>query len=116
MSGVRLDIEVEQNGTFELAVQVLDSGGVDPRTDLAGWGGVLQIRADRDPLATLYASAVVSVDSATAIATATIDADDTAVMTWRSGEYDFYITDNGSPAQRIFLCWGSAKFVKRVST
>lgn len=113
MVAVHQDIVVERGGTFELAVLVLDSDGVDPRTDLAGWTGAMQIRAERDPTSTLLATATVAIDTATAVVTATIADDLTEVMAWRSGEYDLKIT-NGT--QTLWLAKGTARFEQRSTT
>lgn len=113
MVAVLQDIEVERGGTFELAVAVLDSGGVDPRTDLAGWTGAMQIRERRDPDSTLLATATVTIDTATGVVTATIAASLTETMAWRSGEYDLKIT-NGT--QVLWLAKGTARFEQRSTT
>jgi hypothetical protein len=107
---VRQDLQAEQNGTLRFEVQVLDSGGVDPRTDLIGWTGVMQIREGRDQDAALIAEATVSIDIASGIVTAVVDAAD-LVTEWRAGEYDLVIV-NG--VDREPLAWGTVRFRKTV--
>lgn len=113
----RLDIEVERSGTCQVVVQVLDSGGVNPRTDLNGWTGALQVRADRSPDAALLADGDVTIDVATGIVTGVIDRLETdPAIPWAAGEYDMYIEDPGqSPPERLYLVWGTARFRERVT-
>lgn len=115
---LRLDIEVERRGTCKVVVQVLDSGGVNPRTDLTGWTGALQVRADREPGAELLADGDVTIDTATGVVTGVIASDDTdPVSSWAAGEYDMYIEDpSQTPPERLYLVWGTARFKERVTT
>src|SRR5690349_9347393 len=114
MAAVKQDVTIEQGGTFTLSVQVLDSGGVNPRTDLTGWSGEIVIRTDRDPLSTLLATGPVVVDVATGVATATIPAATTYTLddTHFAGgaQYDMAIDDGGNPAEVIPLAWGTVYF------
>lgn len=106
MPAVEQDIVVEQARTFELSVQVLDPDGVNPRTDLAGYTGAMQVRTARSTTADLLAEADVTIDALTGIVTATIDHTTTASYTWRSGVYDLYIT-NGTRVEP--LTYGDVK-------
>jgi hypothetical protein len=99
MVATRLDILVEQGATLEIVAEVLDAGGVDPRTDLAGWTGAMQIRPTADS-ATVLATADVAVDGATAQVTASVPDYLTSAMAWRSGVYDLIITD-GDRTERL---------------
>jgi hypothetical protein len=114
---VRLDIEVERRGTCRVVVQVLDSGGVDPRTDLSGWTGALQVRTDRTPDATLLATGVVTIDTATGVVTGVLPSTQTdPAESWAAGEYDMYIENPAqNPPERLFLVWGRALFRERVT-
>jgi hypothetical protein len=107
------EITVEQGGTFTITIDVLDSTGLTNRTDLAGWTGEFVIRADRDPSATLLATGTVAVNASTGVATATLDDTATAAMTWRSGQYDIWIT-NGTDTEP--LAWGKATFRRSTIT
>jgi hypothetical protein len=114
---VRLDIEVERSGTCRVVVQVLDSGGVNPRTDLSGWTGAFQVRTDRAPDADILANGTVSIDTATGIVTGLLSSTETdPVLSWAAGEYDIYIQNPATnPPDRIWLVWGAAKFKERVT-
>lgn len=114
---VRLDIEVERLGTCKVVVAVLDSGGVNPRTDLSGWTGALEVRSDRIPGAELLAAGDVTIDVATGIVTGIIPSDETdPTDAWAAGEYDMYIEDpSQAPPERIYLVWGTARFRERVT-
>jgi hypothetical protein len=115
--GVRLDIEVERSGTCRVVVQVLDSGGVNPRTDLNGWTGAFQVRSDRSPDAELLASGTVTIDAATGIVTGVLPTTETdPPIPWAAGEHDMYIEDpSQTPPERIWLTWGTARFKERVT-
>lgn len=95
MVAARLDIVVEQGATFELVVDLLDENG-DPRTDLAGYTGAMQIREERDTTSTLLATATVAIDTVNAKATATIAKATTAGYGWSAGWYDLEITNSGA--------------------
>ncbi len=114
---VRLDIEVERSGTCRVVVQVLDSGGVNPRTDLSGWTGALEVRGDRTPTAQLLATGAVTIDVGTGVVTGVISSAETDPATaWAAGEYDMYIEDPGqSPPERLYLVYGVARFRERVT-
>lgn len=114
MTAVKQDVTIEQGGTFTLSVQVLDSGGVNPRTDLTGWSGEIVIRADRNPTSVELASGAVTVDVATGVATAIIPASTTFTLDGANfaggAQYDMAIDDGGSPAEVIPLAWGTVFF------
>lgn len=112
MVAVRQDLMAEQNGTLSLAVQVLDSGGVNARTDLTGWTGAMQIRETRDAASALLAEATVTIDVATGTVTAVVDAAE-LVAEWRSGEYDLVIVKG---TEREPLAWGTVRFRRTVTT
>jgi hypothetical protein len=109
---VRQDLQAEQNGTLRFEVQVLDSEGVNPRTDLTGWTGVMQIRASRDIASAVIAQASVTIDTATGVVSAVVDAA-SLVTEWRSGEYDLVIV-NGTTREP--LAWGTVRFRKTVTS
>lgn len=111
MVAVRQDIWLAQGRTFELAVEVLDEDG-DPRTDLAGWTGAMQVRASQSSTATLLATATVSINTSTGVVTATIAAADTASAAWRVGWYDLYIA---SGATKEDLAYGDARLRRTVT-
>lgn len=113
----RLDIEVERLGTCKVVVQVLDTDGVTPRTDLNGWTGALQVRSERDPDAALLAEGDVTIDVATGIVTGVIPQTQTDPATgWSAGAYDMYIENPAtSPPERLWLTWGAARFKERVT-
>lgn len=110
MVAVRQDLQAEQNGTLRFEVTVLNSDGVEPRTDLTGWTGVMQIRESRDADSALLAEADVTIDVANGIVSAVVDAAD-LVTEWRSGEYDLVIV---SGTTREPLAWGTVRFRKSV--
>lgn len=115
MPGIRLDLVVERNAGGKVAVRALDSGGVNPRTDLTGWTGLMQVRAEQDSGAELLATGVVTIDTGTAIVTGRITADSTLAMDWETGYYDLFIIDGSDPTDRECLAWGEATFARRVS-
>lgn len=110
MTAVYQEILVEQGGTFTLIIDVLDSGGVDNRTDLAGWAGGFVIRADRDPASVLLATGTVTVDSAAGTATAVLSDAVTSAAEWSGkAQYDIWIHD-ASGTEVEPLAWGPARF------
>jgi len=97
VTAVVTNIEIRTYSTFTLRIQCVE---VDPTgntdqveiRDLTGWTGAMQVRATEDAT-DILATAVVDVDAANGVVTATIDADTTAGYAWRSGVYDLVITD-----------------------
>lgn len=95
MVAIRQDIQIEQYATFRLPVACMERDPVTDQLvvrDLTGWTGAMQIRLTPESVDVL-ATAVVDVDVATGVVTATIDDVVTATFTWRAGVYDLIITD-----------------------
>jgi len=112
MTATRQDIVVERGQTFTYVVALLDEAGVN-RTDLAGFTGTMQIRAEQDSGATLLATATVAINTGTARATATIAKATTTAYEWTTGRYDLIITD-GTTSERV--AEGRATLSRNVTT
>lgn len=109
MTAAYLEITVEQNGTFTLVIDVLDTDG-NNRTDLAGWTGEFLIRKDRNPASDLIADGTVTINATTGVATATLSKAITGAISWRGlAQYDIWIT-SGDGLQNEPLAWGPARF------
>lgn len=99
MVAVVQDLVVEQGATFEFVVDLLGPTG-QPRTDLAGYAGALQIRESQDVASPLLAEATVTIDSANAQAVATIADTVTATYDWDAGWYDLRM-DGPTRSERV---------------
>lgn len=111
MTATRQDISVEQGVTFDYVVDLLDEAGT-ARTDLAGYDGLMQIRAEQDDTSLLLGTATVSIDTINAQATATIADTVTDTYTWTAGWYDLRIT-NDVRSERV--AQGRAVFNRKVT-
>ena len=113
MVAVVQHIQVEQNATFRLPIDCVESDGTTPR-NLSGYTGTMEIKASRSTTAELLATAVVTITAATGRVTATIADNLTAAMDWHSGVYDLFITD-GTPEGTDKLATGNARFIRAVT-
>lgn len=107
------DVTVEQGETFRFTVDLLDLATGEARTDLDGFTGSMQIRADQSLDGELLGEADVTVDADNSQVTAVIPDDETALYDWNSGYYTLRITD-GSSSERI--AEGRVKLDPGVST
>lgn len=107
MTEINVDFTVARNAGGRIIVQLLDSGGVNPRTDLAGWTGHMQVRAERSPDATLLCEADVEIDTATGTVTGRILPADTEAADWVTGEYDLLIVNGADDTDREPLAYGT---------
>lgn len=114
MPATRLDVMVEERATFELTIDLLDSEG-DPRTDLTGATGAMQIREDRDDTSDLIVAATVEVDASNSQVTATITAAVTAGLDFTSGWYELRIT-NQAATRTERVAHGVATFSRGTTT
>lgn len=112
MGAVRQDVEVVQNATFRFVVNLHDEDD-QPRTDLAGYTGAMQIRAEQDNTSTLIVAATVTIDTGDAQATATIANTVTAGLDFVAGWYDLHITHASAGTEPI--AWGRARFRRTVT-
>lgn len=103
------DITIKQGTTFELEIEVLDSGG-DPE-DLTGYTGQMQIRATDSPDDdTILATANVSINAGVVLAV--IGPSETEDAEWVCGVYDLIIT-NGSRV--LPIAEGTARLTRRIT-
>lgn len=112
MAATTYPITVEQAATFEIRVQVYESDGETPRSDLAGWTGAMQIRPSADS-ADVLAEADVTINPSTGVVTAAIPASETAGYDWVSGLYDLIIDDGAGRVERILQ--GTARLSRAVT-
>lgn len=111
MTATRQDVVVEQGVTFEYTVDLFDADG-QPRTDLGGKTGTMQIRTEQNGASALIATATVTVDTVNSQATATIADSVTASLDFSAGWYDFDISGGGR-SERV--AEGRATFSRTVN-
>lgn len=105
MPATEYNIDAEQDGTITLSVDVVESDGT--ASNLTGYTGSMQVRADYDDVAVLATATVtISGNTVTAVVAAS------ATGTWSSGYYDLKIA---SGAVVEYLVRGTIKLQPTVT-